>query len=151
MRGWLHKRYNHTMGKSVNIFLFIFCCSIAVANERNVIRMTEIVKAGHVVVKPKAEYNIDLAGYEKPDDAKLLIFHVLDSPRSHYYYQELKAGKSLYRMSETTLQATKDSPPFRGLKTDDSAFLIIGSEVQPGSIEMGVLYSNESISVIVRD
>jgi hypothetical protein len=33
----------------------------------------------------------------------------------------------------------------------DSAFLIIGSETQPGSINMGVLFSNESISVIVRN
>ncbi len=139
------------MGKIIYIIVLIIICSFAVANESNVMRMSEIIKAGHVVIKPNAEYDIDLTRYKIPSDAKLLVFHVLDSPKSHYYYQELTAGKSLYKMSEATLQATKGSPSFKGLKTNDGVFLIIGSEVQPGSIEMGVLYSNESISVIVRD
>ena len=93
----------------------------------------------------------DLNGYEIPKEAKLLIFHVLDSPKSHYYYQEIKGGKLLYKMNSNTLKATTGSPPFEGLKKSDGAFLIIGSEVQPGSINMGILYSNESIAVIVRD
>jgi hypothetical protein len=54
-------------------------------------------------------------------------------------------------MKSNELKAATDSPPFNGLKKDDSAFLIIGSESQPGSINMGVLFSNESISVIVRN
>ncbi len=139
------------MGKIIYIIVLIIICSFAVANESNVMRMSEIIKAGHVVIKPNAEYDIDLTRYKIPSDAKLLVFHVLDSPKSHYYYQKLMAGKSLYKMSESTLQATKGSPSFKGLKKNDGVFLIIGSEVQPGSIEMGVLYSNESISVIVRD
>jgi hypothetical protein len=54
-------------------------------------------------------------------------------------------------MKSNELKATAGSPPFNGLKAGDSAFLIIGSEIQPGSINMGVLYSNQSISVIVRN
>ncbi len=125
--------------------------SIVVANEDNVILMSDTVKAGHVVVKPSTEYQIDFNGYKVPKEAKLLIFHILDSPKSHYYYQEIKPGKSVYYMTAKDLKATTGSPPFSGLKKGDGAFLIIGSETQPGSINMGVLYSNASISVIVRN
>ncbi len=139
------------MKKHIIILVILFLHSIAVANEDSVMKVSDIVKIGNVVVKPSIEYDIDLSGYEIPKEAELIIFHVLDSPKSHYYYQEIKAEKSLYKMNANTLQATTGSPPFRGLKKSDGAFLIIGSEVQPGSINMGILYSNESIAVIVRD
>jgi hypothetical protein len=86
-----------------------------------------------------------------PKEARLIIFHVLGAPKSHYYYQEMRSGKSKYKMNATTLMATTGSPSFKGLSESDGAFLIIGSEVEPGSINMGILYSNESIAVIVRD
>ena len=139
------------MKKIIIIFVVILLPSIVVANEGNEIKMSDIVKVGNVVVKPSTEYLVDLTGYKIPKEAKLIIFHVLDSPRSHYYYQEIKPGKFVYQMKSNELKATTDSPPFNGLKNGDSAFLIIGSETQPGSINMGVLYSNESISVIVRN
>ena len=125
--------------------------SVALANDAIVIKMSDIQKIGNVVVKPSTEYYVDLSGYKIPKEAKLIIFHVLDSPKSHYYYQEIKPGKFVYQMKSNQLKVTKGSPPFNGLKKGDSAFLIIGSETQPGSINMGVLYSNESISVIVRN
>jgi hypothetical protein len=139
------------MKKIIIIFVVILLPSIVVANEGNEIKMSDIVKVGNVVVKPRTEYLVDLTGYKIPKEAKLIIFHVLDSPRSHYYYQEIKPGKFVYQMKSNELKATTGSPPFNGLKKGDSAFLIIGSETQPGSINMGVLYSNESISVIVRN
>ena len=139
------------MKKIIIIFVVILLSSIVVANEGNVIKMSDIVKVGNVVVKPSTEYHVDLTGYKIPKGAKLIIFHVLDSPMSHYYYQEIKPGKFVYQMKSNQLKVTKGSPPFNGLKNGDSAFLIIGSETQPGSINMGVLYSNESISVIVRN
>ena len=37
-------------------------------------------------------------------------------------------------MSSSTLKATTGSPPFKGLDNNDSAFLIVGSETQAGSI-----------------
>jgi hypothetical protein len=125
--------------------------SIALANDAIVIKMSDIQKVGNVVVKPSAEYYVDLSGYKIPKEAKLIIFHVLDSPKSHYYYQEIKSGKTVYKMTSNELKASTGSPPFKGLKNNESAFLIIGSETQPGSINMGILYSNESISVIVRN
>jgi len=137
--------------KKIIIFLvLILLPSIVVANEVNVIKMSDIVKVGNVVVKPSTGYIVDLTGYKIPIEAKLIIFHVLDSPQSHYYYQEIKPGKLVYQMKLNELKATAGSPPFNGLKNGDSAFLIIGSETQPGSINMGILFSNESISVIVR-
>jgi hypothetical protein len=125
--------------------------STCFADGDNLIKMSETVKAGSVVVKPSTEYEVDLSGYEVPKNAKLMIIHVLASPMSHYYYQEIKDGVALYKMNSETLQATTGSPNFSGLKAGDSAFLIIGSEVNPGSINMGAVFSNESISVIVRD
>lgn len=139
------------MKKLIVTLIILILHSIAAANEDAVIRLSEVVKVGNVVVKPSTEYDVDFSGYEMPKEAKLLIFHVLDSPKSHYYFQEIEYGTSLYKMNSNTLKATTGSPPFRGLKNSDSAFLIIGSEVEPGSINMGVLYSNESIAVIVRD
>jgi len=64
---------------------------------------------------------------------------------------EIKMSDFVYQMKSNELKATEGSPPFNGLKNGDSAFLIIDSETQPGSINMGVLFSNESISVIVRN
>ena len=139
------------MKKLILILVILILHSIVVANEGTVLRMSEIVKVGNVVVKPSTEYDVDLNGYEILKEAKLLILHVLDSPKLHYYYQEIKVGKLLYKINSNTLKATTGSPPFKGLKKSDGAFLIIGSEVQPGSINMGILYSNESIAVIVRD
>ena len=121
------------------------------ADQTTVIRLSEAAKVGHVIVKPGAEYEVDLSGYKVPQEAKLLVLHVLDSPRSHYYFQEIINGTLLYKMNAKTLKPTTGSPPFRELTNSDGAFLIIGSEVEPGSINMGILYSNESISVIVRD
>ena len=139
------------MKKIILILIIMLLNSIALADDAIEIKMSEVQKKGHVVVKPSNEYYVNLSGYNLPEEAKLIIFHVLDSPRSHYYYQEIKPGKSVYKMSSTELKASTDSPPFSGLKNNDSAFLIIGSEVQPGSINMGILYSNESISLIVRN
>lgn len=139
------------MKKRIIMLIILILPSIAVGSEGTVIKMSEIVKIGNVVVKHSTEYDIDLSGYKIPKEAKLLIFHVLDSPKSHYYFQEIKAGKSLYKMNANTLKATNGSPQFKGLSNSSGAFLIIGSEVQPGSINMGILYSNDSISVIVRD
>lgn len=138
------------MKKMIIFLITMMVNSIALADDVIEINLSEIQKKGHVVVKPGKEYYVDLKGYTIPAEAELIIFHVMDSPRSHYYYQEIKPGKSVYKMSSTELKASTDSPPFSGLKNNDSAFLIIGREVQPGSINMGILYSNESISVIVR-
>ena len=138
------------MKKIILILIMLLLNSIVLADDIIEIKMSEVQKKGHVVVKPSKEYYVDLRGYTIPAEAELIIFHVMDSPRSHYYYQEIKPGKSVYKMSSTELKASTDSPPFSGLKNNDSAFLIIGREVQPGSINMGILYSNESISVIVR-
>ncbi len=139
------------MKKIIIILIIMFITSIASADDGNEIKMADVQEMGNVVVKPGKEYYVDLSGYDIPREAKLIIFHVLDSPTSHYYYQAIKPGKSVYKMSSTELKASTGSPPFKGLKHNDSAFLIIGSETQPGSINMGILYSNESISVIVRD
>ena len=125
--------------------------SIALANDAIVIKMSDIQKVGNVVVKPSTEYYVDLSGYKIPKEAKIIIFHVLDSPKSHYYYQEIKSGKTVYKMTSNELKASTGSPPFKGLKNNEGAFLIIGSETHPGSINTGILYSNESISVIVRN
>jgi hypothetical protein len=141
----------HTMKKIIIFLIVILLPSIVEANENIEIKMSDAVKVGNVVVKPSTEYIVDLTGYKIPKEAKLIIFHVLDSPKSHYYYQKIKPGKLVYQMKSNELKAATDSPPFNGLKKDDSAFLIIGSESQPGSINMGVLFSNESISVIVRN
>jgi hypothetical protein len=139
------------MNKVVVASLVLAWVSATVANEGTVIRLSEVIDVGNVVVKPGTEYIVDLSGYEVPQEARLIIFHVLGTPRSHYYYQEIESGKSLYEMNATTLMATTGSPPFKGLSESDGAFLIIGSEVEPGSINMGILYSNESLAVIVRD
>lgn len=139
------------MKKLLATLILFFLHSIATANEDAVIRLSEAVEVGNVVVKPSKEYVVDFGGYEVPREANLLIFHVLDSPRSNYYYQEIKHGKTLYKMNSNTLKATTDSPPFRGLNNSNGAFLIIGSEVEPGSINTGILYSNQSIAIIVRD
>ncbi len=138
------------MKKIITMMAILFLHSVAVANEGTVIRMSKVAKVGNVVVEPSAEYDIDFSNYEIPKEAKLVIFHVLDSPRSHYYYQEIRPGKSVYKMNSNTLKATAGSPPFKGLKNSDGVFLIVGSETQQGSINMGILYSNESIAVIVR-
>ncbi len=139
------------MKKLIITLIILILHSVAVANEDTVIRLSEVVKIGNIVVKPSTKYDVDLSGYEVPKAAKLLIFHVLDSPKSHYYFQEIKHGKLIYKMNSNTLTATTGSPPFGGLNNGDSAFLIIGSEVEPGSINTGILYSNASIAVIVRD
>lgn len=139
------------MKKIIIILVVVLLHAIALANEGTAIKMADTVEVGNVVVRPNAEYLVDLTGYEIPKEAKLIIFHVLDSPMSHYYYQEIKPGKAVYKMATNELKAATGSPPFKGLEQGDSAFLIIGSETQPGSINMGVLYSNESISVIVRN
>lgn len=139
------------MKKMIAFLVVILLHSIAVADEGYVIKMSDAVESGNVVVKPNSIYSIDLTGYKIPKEANLIIFHVLDSPMSHYYYQEIKPKKHVYQMTANELKATTGSPPFSGLKNGDSAFLIIGSETQPGSINMGVLFSNESISVIVRN
>lgn len=139
------------MKKLIVILITLVIHPVAVADEDAVIRLSEVVKVGNVVVKPGAEYEVDFSGYVVPEEAKLLVFHVLDSPWSHYYYQEIKHGKSLYKVKANTLKAAAGSPPFRGLDQSNGAFLIIGSEVEPGSINMGILHSNESIAVIVRE
>ena len=139
------------MKKLILTLTVLILHSIAAANEDTVIRLSEVVKVGNVVVKPGKEYVVDFSGYEVPSEADLLILHVLDSPKSNYYFQELEHGKTLYKMNSDTLKATTGSPPFSGLNNSNGAFLIIGSEVEPGSISMGILYSNESIAVIVRD
>ena len=110
------------MKKIIIILTVILLHSIAVANEGNVIKMSDAVKAGHVVVKPSAEYQVDLTGYSVPKEANLIIFHVLDSPKSHYYYQEIPPGKSIYQMTSNKLKATTGSPHFDGLKKGDGAF-----------------------------
>ena len=138
------------MKKIILILIITLLNSMALADDVIEIKMSEVQKKGHVVVKPNEEYYVNLSGYNVPAEAKLIIFHVMDSPQSHYYYQEIKPGKTVYKMSSTELKASTGSPSFSGLKNNDSAFLIIGSEVQPGSINMGILYSNESVSVIVR-
>ena len=150
-RRCISKKKERTMKKLIIILLVFNLHSIVIANEGTVFKMLEIVEVGNVVVKPSTEYDVDLNGYQIPEEARLLIFHILDSPGSHYYFQELKAGKLIYKMNSKTLKAAKGAPPFKGLKKGDGAFLIIGSEVQPGSIDMGILYSNESIAVIVRE
>ena len=86
------------MKKIVIIFVVILLPYIVVANEGNEIKMSDTVTVGHIVVKPSTEYLVDLTGYKIPKEAKLIIFHVLDSPRSHYYYQEIKPGKFVYQM-----------------------------------------------------
>ena len=139
------------MKKTILFLVMMFLHSIVVANENVVIKMTDTLEAGSIVVKPSNEYYVDLSGYKIPEDAKLIIFHVLDSPISHYYYQEIQPGKPIYKMTSNELKASTGSPPFKGLKNNENAFLIIGSEAQPGSINMGIVHSNESISVIVRD
>ena len=139
------------MRKFLFTLLSMLLHSIVLANGVVEIKMSEAHEVGHVVVKPSNEYHVNMESYEIPVDAKLIIFHVLDSPQSHYYYQEIKPGKSVYKMTARELKATINSPPFDGLKNHDSAFLIVGSETQQGSINMGVLYSNDSISVIVRE
>ena len=139
------------MKRIILILITVLINAIALADDVIEIKMSDVQKKGHVVVKPGEEYYVNLVGYKIPEEAKLIIFHVMDSPRSHYYYQEIKPGKSAYKMSSSELKASTGSPPFKGLKNNDSAFLIIGSETQPGSINMGILYSNESISVIVRN
>lgn len=112
--------------------------------------MAEAVQTGSVVVKPGREYQVDLAGYMLPKEAKLVAIHVLGSPMSHYYYQKIIPGKSVYLMNAKNLKSSTGSPPFSGLKNGDDAFLIIGSETQPGSINMGILLCNESISILIR-
>ena len=138
------------MKKISLILIAVLINAIALADNVIEINMSDVQDKGHVVVKPGKEYSVNLSGYKIPEEAKLIIFHVMDSPRSHYYYQEIEPGKSVYLMSSNELKASTGSPPFNGLKNNDSAFLIIGSETQPGSINLGILYSNESISVIVR-
>ena len=138
------------MKKIIAILLVMFLHSLASANGEVEINISEAQKAGHVVVKPSNAYSFSLDGYKIPKDAKLITLHVLDSPRSHYYYQDIKPDKSVYNMTESELKSTTGSPPFKGLTKNDSAFLIIGSETEPGSINMGILYSNVSIAIIVR-
>ena len=131
--------------------LIVLIHSIASANEAVVIMLSEAIEVGSVVVKPSKEYIVDISGYEVPKEADLLIFHVLDSPMSNYYFQKIKHGTTLYEMNSNKLKASKGSPPFNGLDNSNGAFLIIGSEVEPDSINMGILYSNASIAIIVRD
>ena len=68
-------------------------------------------------------------------DLNVSTLEVLDSA---LYKRAIQRGKGRYNEKNDHFS------------DNDSAFLIIGSEVQPGSINMGILYSNESISVIVR-
>ncbi len=144
-------RTKNTMKKIIFILLFLLLHSLAIADDGVEIKMSEVHKAGHVVIKPSTEYRVNLEGYKIPEEAKLVIFHVLESPRSHYYYQQIEPGKSVYQMTASDLKASTGSPPFGGLENNDSAFLLIGRETHPGSINMGILYSNESIAVIVRE
>lgn len=139
------------MKKIIIILIIALVNSSALSNDGIEIKVSDVQKVGNVVVKASNEYYVNLTGYNVPKEAKLIIFHVLDSPKSHYYYQEIKPGKSVFKMTSNELKASAGSPPFKGLKNNESAFLIIGSETQPGSINMGLLYSNESISVIVRN
>ncbi len=132
------------------VFILLFH-SISFAKEPIELKISEIENIGHVVVKPASEYLVNLEGYSIPKEANLIIFHVLNSPKSHYYFQEIKPGKSLYKMNSNELKATHGTPFFKGLNVSNGAFLIIGSESYEGSINMGILYSNLSISVIVRE
>ena len=138
------------MKKISLILIAVLINAIALADDVIEIKMSDVQDKGHVFVKPGKEYYVNLSGYKIPEEAKLIIFHVMDSPRSHYYYQKIKPEKFVYLMSLNELKTSTGSPPFNGLKNNDSAFLIIGSEVQPGSIDMGILYSYESVSIVVK-
>ena len=81
------------MKQLIQLLIFLFVSATTIAGDIPVIKMSEMVKAGHIVVKPSIEYQIDFTGYEVPSDTKLLVIHVLDSPKSHYYYQPLLSAE----------------------------------------------------------
>lgn len=125
--------------------------AVAEANEGTVVEFSAALEQGAVNLKPGVEFYVDLDGYDAPPEAELVILHTQDSPLPHYYFTELVRGKTLYKFSVETLDMSTGSPPFSGLEAGDSAFLIIGSETQPDSINMGVVRDYDSISIRVAD
>ncbi len=139
------------MQKLTIVLAILLLHAVAIASEDTVIKMSEAVKTGNIVLKPGVEYVVDLTGHAIPKDANLIALQIFGSQTLHYYYQEIRPEKFVYTISSNTMKPAADAPPFSGFKNNDDAFLIIGSAVQPGSINEGVLYDNEPIVVIVRD
>ncbi len=134
------------------LLLFIILLSTALvarADSPATIVFSEGVDAGFLEITPAEQYSVDLTDYPVPTDTKLLILHVRSSPMSHYYFQPLTADTMLYTLSAQSLKASEGSPTFAGLQAGDRAFLILGEEVQPGSIDMGVIHNYASFSLWV--
>lgn len=85
-----------------------------------------------------------------PQNAELLILHVMDTPLSHYYYQALNSDERQYSLSAGTLKASSGSPAFSGFKAGNRAFLIVGKEAQEGSIDSGLIHAFDSLLLVVE-
>jgi hypothetical protein len=119
--------------------------NIGIASDIAVINFQRAVSSGVADIEPSESLAIDLDGYKVSADADIIVLQVFND----YYYQSIKPDKKTYIFSRDSGQPIKGSKAFSGVNRLDSVFVIIGKEAYPGSLEMGVMDSSESISIRV--
>lgn len=136
------------MSMYLRVFVFVILgtgLSGISASDDSVIYFEQAVASGYAEVRPSESLSIDLSGYSLPEHATLILLQVY----SNYYYLPLVPGKTIYRFSSDSVQSAKGSEKFSGLRSHDPTFLMIGREVSPGSMDVGALISDESVTVRV--
>jgi hypothetical protein len=123
------------------LLLIFILPPVITAAEVEEILVKESAAVGHADIDPTQQLIVDLTGYMLPTDASILVLQI----ETNYYFHQIKQNKTTYLFSKDSGKQTKGSAQFSGLSRLDSAFILLGREAYPGSLDIGVMVNYESI------